>query len=153
MKLALQVFAEYAAAFEQTFKDDDWARLTPFFTENATYEVRGGPMACKIAGRENIFAGLKKSLDGFDRRFSERRLELTQGPDVVDTAAGHEISIGWKVVYQYQDAPKLTLPGRSAFEIAGGAIVAMRDDYDDDELTDAGAWMEAYGQELDGSYV
>ena len=55
MEQALKVFMDYAAAFEQTYDDDDWSRLTPFFSENASYEVRGGPMACKISGRDAIF--------------------------------------------------------------------------------------------------
>ena len=72
MEQALQVFMDYAAAFEKTFVDDDWSRLTPFFPEDVTYEVRGGPLACKIAGREEVFAGLKKSLDGLDRLYVVR---------------------------------------------------------------------------------
>ena len=31
MEQAMQVFMDYAAAFEQTYVDDDWLRLTPFF--------------------------------------------------------------------------------------------------------------------------
>jgi len=153
MDQATKVFMEYAAAFEQTYLDDDWSRLTPYFAEDANYKVLGGPMACEIYGRNAIFTGLKKSLDGFDRRFSERRIELTDGPRVVETDDGHEVSIGWIVTYQYGDAPRLVLPGRSAFKIANGEIVAMRDEYDDKETESANAWMLRYGEGLDGSYV
>ena len=73
MEKTMKVFMDYAAAFEQTFIDDDWSRLAPFFSEDATYEVRGGPMACNISGRDAIFAGLRKSIDGMDRRCSDRR--------------------------------------------------------------------------------
>ena len=59
MEQSVQVFMDYAAAFEETYIDDDWSRLTPFFHEDARYEVRGGPMACEIEGREAIFKGLK----------------------------------------------------------------------------------------------
>jgi hypothetical protein len=153
MDQATKVFMDYAAAFEQTYVDDDWSRLTQYFAEDANYEVRGGPLACEISGRDAIFAGLKKSLDGFDRRFSERRIELTDGPSVVDTDDGHEVSIGWIVTYQYRNAPELVLPGRSAFEIANGQIVAMRDEYDDQETEGVSAWLLKYGEGLDGSYV
>ena len=153
MDQATKVFIDYAAAFEQTYVDDDWSRLAQYFSADANYEVRGGPFACKISGRDAIFAGLKKSIDGFDRRFSERQLELTEGPSVVATDKGHEVRIGWIVTYQYGDAPKVALPGRSAFEISDGEIIAMRDEYDDRELEGVGAWMLKYGEGFDASYV
>ena len=82
MEQPVQVFMDYAAAFEKTYVDDDWSRLTPFFHEDARYQVRGGPMACEINGREAIFRGLKKSIDGLDRRFDERVIEISDGPHV-----------------------------------------------------------------------
>ena len=97
MEQALQLFMDYAAAFEETYADDNWSRLTPFFADEATYEVRGGPLACKISGRGEIFAGLKKSLDGLDRRCENRKLEVTEDPTIADTADGSEISLGWNV--------------------------------------------------------
>jgi hypothetical protein len=153
MEQAFGVFADYAAAFERTYADDDWSRLTPFFPKDARYEVRGGPFACRITGRERIFAGLRKSINGFDRRCSERKLELTDGPHFVETEDGGEVSISWRVTYQYRDAPTVVVPGRSVFTIADGMIVAMRDEYNDRELEDVGAWMREYGEGLDGSYV
>ena len=110
-------------------------------------------MACEISGREAIFTGLKKSIDGLDRRCTDRQLELTDGPNIVGTADGHELSIGWNVRYHYGDAPQMTLPGRSVFTIVDGVIVAMRDEYDDKEMGAVGAWMLEYGKGLDGSYV
>ena len=153
MEQATKVIMDYAAAFEQTYADDDWSRLTQYFSKDANYEVRGGPMACEIPGREAIFIALKKSIDGLDRRCTDRQLELTDGPDIVGTEDGHEISIGWNVIYQYGDAPKVTLPGRSVFYVSGGLIVAMRDEYDDKKLEGVGAWMLEHGEGLDGSYV
>ncbi len=153
MEQATEVFADYAAAFERTFVDDDWSRLTPFFAPDAQYEVRGGPYACAISGRDAILTGLRKSINGLDRRCSERQLELTGGPDVVETDLGHEVSIPWRVTYKYKDAPKVVLPGRSAFTVVDNMIVAMRDEYNDEELKDVGAWMVAHGKGLDGSYV
>jgi SnoaL-like domain len=153
MEKTTKVFMDYAAAFEQTYVDDDWSRLAPFFSEDAAYEVRGGPLACSISGRDAIFAGLRKSIDGLDRRCSDRRIELTEAPNVIGADNGHELSIGWRVTYQYGDAPKMVLPGRSVFTIADGVIVAMRDEYDEKELEGVGAWMLEYGEGLDGSYV
>lgn len=153
MEQAMQVFMDYAAAFEQTYVDDNWSRLTPFFSKDATYEVRGGPMACEISGREAIFSGLKKSIDGLDRRSAERKLELIDAPNVVPSGAGEELSVGWRVTYQFGDAPKLALPGRSVVKVVGGVIIELRDEYDDTQLEEVGAWMREYGGGLDGSYV
>ncbi len=32
-------YQSYAEAFEETYKDDDWTRIEPFFTEDAVYEA------------------------------------------------------------------------------------------------------------------
>ncbi len=148
-----KVVMDYAGAFEKTYVDDDWSRLAQYFAEDAVYEVRGGPFACRISGREAIFAGLKHSIDGMDRRCSDRQIEVTDGPDVQATELGHELRLGWNVAYQYGDAPRMVLPGRSVFTVADGVIVAMRDEYDDKELETVTAWMLEYGQGLDGSYI
>jgi hypothetical protein len=153
MEQAIQVFMDYAAAFEETYVDDDWSRLTRYFPEDATYEVRGGPFACRLSGRDAVFAGLKKSIDGLDRRSSERRLQLTEGPDVAPVEQGQEVRIGWLVTYRFGDAPEMELPGRSAFTVADAVIVAMRDEYDEQQLGGVKAWMQEYGAGLDGSYV
>ena len=39
----LERYQGYAAAFEQTYEDDDWSRIEPFFAEGAVYE--GDPTA------------------------------------------------------------------------------------------------------------
>ena len=39
MEQATKVFMDYAAAFEQTYIDDDWSRLTQYFSEDASYEA------------------------------------------------------------------------------------------------------------------
>lgn len=153
MEQAIQVFMDYAAAFEATYGDDDWSRLAPFFSVDAGYAVRGGPMACKIRGREAILKGLKKSLDGFDRRFDERAIELTGGPYVSAGAAGQEVSVDWLVTYRRGDSPPVGLPGRSVFTVADGRITAMRDEYDEQKLGPVAAWLQQYGADLDGSYI
>jgi len=153
MDQAVQVFMDYAAAFEATYVDDDWSRLEAYFSENAVYEVRGGPMACVIEGRESILKGLKKSVDGLDRRCDERVIEVTDGPHSQPVSGGQEVTIDWLVSYTRGASPRVGLVGRSVVTIANGQIVAMRDEYTDDKLAEVGAWMEQYGADLDGSYV
>ncbi len=60
----LQQFGLYAAEFELTYKDDDWSRLYPYFTDDAVYEVKAKSFGCKLTGPKAIFAGMKKSRDG-----------------------------------------------------------------------------------------
>ena len=153
MQATMKVFGDYVAAFEQTYIDDDWSRLSPFFSKDATYEVRGGPWACNISGRDQIFAGLKKSIEGLDRRSSDRKLDLVEGPNIVAVGDAEEVSIGWRATYQYADAPQVVLPGRSVFKVSDGVITEMRDEYDEQELALVSAWMLEYGEGLDGSYV
>lgn len=153
MDRAIQVFMDYAAAFEGTYVDDDWSRLKPFFNADATYEVHGGPLACAIEGREAILKGLKKSIDGLDRRFDERIIEVTDGPHLRAAPSGQEVSLDWLVSYRRGDSPKLELAGRSVFIVEDGCISAMRDEYVDEALVPVGAWLQQYGADLDGSYV
>jgi len=153
MEQAMQVFMDYAAAFEETYVDDDWSRLAPFFSKDATYEVRGGPLACKLEGPEAIFAGMKKSIDTLDRRCSERKIDLLEAPQVTTTDAGQELSVGWHIDYQYGDAPRAGFDGRSVATVANGVIVALRDEYTEEEMANFGAWMQEHGEGLGGAYV
>ena len=79
----LQRFGAHAMDFEKTFEDDDWARLEGYFAEDATYTVTGTPFDCAVRGRDAIFRAIKKSIDGFDRRFDKREI-VPSGPPVVD---------------------------------------------------------------------
>ena len=58
----------YADAFEESFEDDDWSRIEPFFTEDAVYE--GGPEDAH--GRDAVLAKLKGGVDAFDRNMDSR---------------------------------------------------------------------------------
>jgi len=69
-------FIEYAIAFEQTFSDDNWERLEPFFAEDAIYTVTGGPpFGGRFDGREQLLEQLRSSVNDFDRKFEVRRVE------------------------------------------------------------------------------
>ncbi|MDZ7782080.1 MAG: nuclear transport factor 2 family protein [Halioglobus sp.] len=153
MDNALRVTMDYTAAFERTFEDDDWTRLTPFFAEDAVYEVRGGPYACRLKGRSAIFAGMKKSVDGLDRRCDDRQIELIDGPQVEETPAGKVVSLDWRVCYQYGKAPRASFAGRTVATVADGRIVDLRDEYTDEDLEGFQRWMRDYGEGLDGAYV
>jgi predicted Rdx family selenoprotein len=139
----------YAAAFEETYRDDDWSRLAPYFAEDATYEVVGGPLACKIEGRDAVFRGLKKSIDGLDRRCDARRIALTKGPET----QGDRVEIDWTVTYDRAGAPSITFPGRTIATVSGDRITALVDEYDDEAMAPVGTWLAKHGPDLDGSYT
>lgn len=153
MSQALQVFMDYAAAFEETYVDDDWSRLMPFFAVDARYDVVGGPLACSISGSEALLRGMKKSIDGLDRRCDERIIEITSGPTVNTLPEAEELRLDWTASYTLGNAPMVTFPGRSIVTIADGRITAIRDEYNDDDMDPVIAWMAQYGADLDGAYV
>jgi len=144
----LQAFMTYAGDFERTLADDDWTRLRGYFADDAVYEVHA-PFGCRLVGPAAIFAGIKKSLDGFDRHFDRRDVEVTSGPDV----AGDELKLGWKVVYHKAGLPPFVLRGRSSARYAGGKIVHLADSYDDQVRAEFADWQRQTGLQLDPSYA
>lgn len=145
----LQQFIAYAGDFEKTLADDDWTRLRRYFTDDAVYEVKSNVFECRLTGPTAIFADMKKSLDGFDRRFTRRDVEISDGPSV----EGDEMQVGWKVVYHLDGQPSFALPGRSTVRYAGDRIAYLVDAYDDATVSaDFSAWQRQTGIALDPSY-
>ena len=142
-------FLEYAQAFEETFDDDDWTRLTKYLAPDAVYSVRNVPFACGIEGRDAIFRGIKKSLDTFDRRLPKRTIEVTE-PPVED---GDTVRVGMAVTYQKPGAPPLVLRGRVSARYRGEIIVEMADVYEDGVSEAFERWAKEHGAGLSGSYV
>jgi ketosteroid isomerase-like protein len=145
----LQRFMAYAGDFEKTLADDDWTRLAGYFAEDAVYEVQGVPFNCRLVGRAAIFAGMKKSLDGFDRKFTGRDIEVTTGPDV----AGDVLTAGWAVTYKKDDLAPLTVGGRSTARYRGGVIASLTDVFDPGVTTTFAAWQIENDLDLDPSYT
>ena len=146
---AMAQFFEYAQDFEKTFVDDDWSRLARYFVPDAVYEVRNVPFACRIQGADAIFRGIKKSLDGFDRRFAERRPEITDPP----AEAGDTVSVGWVVTYVKEGAPPFRLRGRSTARFRGERIVHLIDEYPDGMAAEAETWLGAHAPGFSAAYV
>jgi hypothetical protein len=142
-------FFAYAQDFEQTYADDDWSRLAQYFQPDAVYEVRNVPFGCRLEGRDTIFRGIKKSLDNFDRRFAERRPEITDPP----AESGDSVSVGWAVTYVKPGAPPFVLRGRSTARFGGERIVHLVDEYPDGMADEAARWARAHAPDLDASYV
>ncbi len=145
----IERFMAYAADFEKTLADDDWSRLAQYFSEDAVYRVESGLFGCELTGPASIFAGMKKSLDGFDRKFSKREIALTEGPDV----EGDEMRVSWTVNYRKDDLPDFVLRGKSLARIRDAKIVLLVDSYDERVNAEVADWMRETGLKLDPSYT
>jgi hypothetical protein len=145
----LERFMAYAADFEKTYVDDDWSRLYQYFCDDAVYRVESDLFGCELTGPAAIFAGIKKSLDGFDRRFTGREIAITEGPEV----DGDELSATWKVTYTKDGLPPFVLRGKSMARMRDGKVALLLDTYDEQVAVEASEWMREAGVEFDLSYV
>ncbi len=138
-------FTAYAAAFEKTFESDDFSHIEPFFTEDAVYETRGGPPLDSLSeGREAVFAYLKSSLDGLDRRFETRELELLEGPTEKDGS----VWIRWAARYTKPGLPPLEIAGEETVTFRGDRICRMLDAFAPEAVKAAAAYLERHGAAL-----
>jgi hypothetical protein len=142
-------FMAYAADFEKTLADDDWSRLRQYFAEDAVYEVASTSFGCKLIGPDAIFKGMKKSLDGFDRKFDGRSVDVVSGPAM----DGDTMRMSWEVTYRKQGKTPYVLRGSSGVRYRDGKIVWLGDSYGPDVDADGAAWMQQNGIALDPSYV
>ncbi|MBK7952251.1 MAG: hypothetical protein IPK00_26740 [Deltaproteobacteria bacterium] len=126
---ALALFLQYAAAFERAVVDDDWERIKPFFDPMAVYRIESRLVGARLVGSDAICAGIRRSLDGFDRRFDARRLEPIGRPEIFDDGC----RIAWKAHYQKPGVEALTLCGSSLVRFRDGLLVEMVDTYTDED--------------------
>jgi hypothetical protein len=121
---ALARFAEYAAAFERTYADDDWARLEPYFAPDARYQVEGGPpLGGAWAGRAQLLDALRASVNALDRRFDERRIELLGAP----RTGSDWVEADWRSTYRKAGLPDLVFSGFERAEFSGDQIRILAD--------------------------
>jgi hypothetical protein len=142
-------FMAYAADFEKTLVDDDWSRLRQYFAEDAVYEVHAASFGCKLTGPDAIFKGIKKSLDGFDRKFEGRSVQVTSGPAM----DGDTMRMSWELTYRKEGKTPYVLRGSTAVRYRAGKIAELADSYGPEVEAEAAAWMHENGIRLDPSYV
>ena len=117
-------FLEYAAAFEQTFADDDWARLEPYFAEDAIFVVTGGaPLGGRWEGRKQLLEHLRKSVDELDRKFDERRVEPVGTPIIGENS----FEMSWRGTYTKAGCPDLVFEGTERATFEGDRIRLLED--------------------------
>lgn len=138
----LERFQAYAAAFEETYLDDDWNRLEDFFAPEATYQVQGLPaFAIDAKGRDDVLAALRDAINRFDRRCASRTLELTAPPEVTDDT----VTLYWAASYTLEGAPPIRIPGIEAATYDDqGRIVQLVDRYEADAADAFSAWASEH---------
>ena len=137
----LERYQAYAAAFEESFDDDDWSRIESYFTENAVYE--GDPDA---EGRDAVLAKLKGGVDAFDRKMDSR------APDFeTPTVDGDTLTMKWTVTYTKAGKPDLVISGVETAVFEGDRIARLRDDFDLEATKRMGEWMAEHAASLQGS--
>lgn len=146
----VQRFLAYASAFEETYVDDDWSRLEPFFTEGATYRVTGGPPLGGLwTGRAAVIDHLHDVVEHFDRRFDERRVDIEGAPEVGD----EELAFDWRATYTLAGAPDLVVRGRERAVFDGDRIHTLEDHTADGDDERAMAWLARHLPDaVDGAF-
>jgi hypothetical protein len=138
-------FAEYAAAFEQSFASDDWSHVAPFFADDAVYEVElAAPMGGRFEGRDAILDYFKFVLDGFDRRFDTREIALTDGP----TENGDSVWIRGSATYRKAGVPDLVLVLEETVTFDNGRIRRLEDRYEPEMKRQLEDYASRYGETL-----
>jgi hypothetical protein len=142
---AIARFGEYAQAFEKAYESDDWSILEPYFTADAVYEIIGDPpLSGRKEGRDAVFDHLKTSVDGFDKRFDTRELELLKGPELRDGA----VWLRWQVRYTRAGLPELKFVGEETARFEGDRIDRLVDRYGDGVAASVASYFSTHGAKL-----
>jgi hypothetical protein len=141
-------FIEQRAAFEKTYDDGNWERLEPFFSEGLVYEVMNMPFYCVISGRAAVIAGLRRSIERFDKL-----CRRTVGIGATIFQEGNNVLVHSGIRFQRGDSPPVET---GLWEIASyrdGRIGRLIDIYDPGESAKFKRWMTEWGEGLDASYI
>jgi hypothetical protein len=145
----LDRFLAYFQDFELTYADDDWSRLEQYFAPDAVYRIEGaGSFDCVLEGRDAIFAGIRRFLDGFDRQ-CHREIRPVGAPVV----EGDTVRVRGHGLYRRGESPVLVLDLEESAEFRDGVIVCLSDRYLSPIEPDMHEWMERWGQGLSPSYI
>ena len=136
----LEQFQAYAAAFEETYADDDWQRLEKYFTTDAVFAPGDGT---EVVGRDQVLTQLRDGVNGLDRRFDSRALDATP-----PSLEGDTVSLSWQLTLSKTGAPDLTVTGVEHATYTDGAICRLEDVFDEGAAEGLGEWMAAHGDSL-----
>jgi ketosteroid isomerase-like protein len=141
----MQRFAEYAAAFEEAIRSDNWSGVAPFFAEDACYTTElPPPLGGRFEGRVAILAYFKHILDAFDRRFATRE-SLPGGGSHED---GNTLSFHGRVRWTAPGRPDLIFAAEEQVTFRGEVIVDLVDRYDAESVATIAAYLREHGPAL-----
>jgi len=141
----IERYVAYATAFEEAYVSDDWSKLEPFFTEDAVYEfIAPAPIGGKYEGRAAVLAQFKNSVNGLDRRFDSRKVEVLEGPSEKDGA----VCIRWAAIYTLSGAPECRMEGEERAMFVGDRIRRLVDSMTDAQTGRVGAYLAQHGAKL-----
>lgn len=133
-------FLAYADDFETTYVDNDWSRIEPYFTADASYDSGLGEVA---HGLPAVLAKLEGAVDGFDRLMDKRVLEFTP-----PTTEGDTVSTHWTARYSKAGAPDLQIGGTETARFEGDRIAYLQDVFDPGTEEAIADWMTQHGGSL-----
>ena len=87
----LERFMEYAAAFEDTYADDNWQRLEQYFTPDAYYAPGDGSIA---QGRKDVLSTLNNAVNSLDHKFDARSFGDNPAPSESDNV----VTMKWTLI-------------------------------------------------------
>lgn len=144
----IQQFVAQRSAFEAAYETGDWTPLGAYFHEDITYEVLNMPFHCVIKGREQVLAGLRLSVERFDKLCIR-----TVGIDSSVREEGENVLVHSGIRFERPGAPSTSA---TLWEIAtyrGERIERILDIYDPGCGAEFEQWMTVWGQGLDPRYV
>ncbi len=138
----IERFLEYAQVFEEAYDGDNWSLLEPYFTEDAVYDfIAGPPLGARHEGRATILSDFQTAVNGFDRRFTSRRVELIEGP----IERNGEVWMRWLATYTLDDAPDCRLEGEERAVFEGDRMSLLEDRVADEECQRLAAYLDTHG--------
>jgi hypothetical protein len=137
----LERFMEYAAAFEETYADNNWQRLEQYFTPDASYAPGDGTIA---QGREKILSTLSNAVTSLDHKFDSRSF----GDNPAPSESENVVTMKWTLILEKQNLPNLTISGTEYATFSGNAIQKLEDVYDEGAIQGLTEWMQAHGESL-----
>ena len=141
----LSRFTQYAAAFEDAYASDDWSKLEPYFTEDAVYEtIADAPFGNRTQGRDAVQQFFKQIVDGFDRRFDTRSVEMLEGP----VERGNAVWFRWAAIYTLAGVPPLRMEGEETATFEGERIRRLEDRMSASTTQQVAAYMGERGAQL-----
>jgi hypothetical protein len=141
----IERYTAYAEAFEEAYESDNWSVLEQYFTPNAVYDfVAAPPLGDRHEGRATVLKDFKDAVNGFDRRFTSRKVEFVEGP--VEKEDG--VWVRWAATYTLEGAPDLRMEGEERAFFEGDRIRLLEDRATEQEVQRVETYLAEHGGKL-----